>query len=51
VVQAPAVCQAAEGEELEYDPSAYVMYHSLRPEWPCLSFDVVRDQLGNNRTR
>eukprot|EP00640_Fibrocapsa_japonica_P002429 CAMPEP_0113939616 /NCGR_PEP_ID=MMETSP1339-20121228/5908_1 /TAXON_ID=94617 /ORGANISM="Fibrocapsa japonica" /LENGTH=282 /DNA_ID=CAMNT_0000943185 /DNA_START=1 /DNA_END=845 /DNA_ORIENTATION=- /assembly_acc=CAM_ASM_000762 len=37
--------------ELEYDPSAYVMYHSLRSEWPCLSFDIVPDTLGENRTR
>jgi ribosome assembly protein RRB1 len=39
------------GEELEYDPSAYVMYHSLRAEWPCLSFDVMRDSGGDNRVR
>jgi hypothetical protein len=40
-----------EGEELEYDPSAYVCYHSLRTEWPCLSFDIVRDNLGDSRHR
>lgn len=40
-----------EGEVLEYDPRAYSMYHSLQAEWPCLSFDVVHDNLGDNRQR
>ena len=40
-----------DGEALEYDPSAYVMYHSFRTEWPCLSFDFLRDNLGDNRQR
>jgi ribosome assembly protein RRB1 len=31
--------------------SAYIMYHSLRTEWPCLSFDVLRDAGGDNRVR
>lgn len=43
--------ELAEGDELEYDSTAYHMYHSLRPEWPCLSFDVIRDSLGANRSR
>lgn len=45
------VDELTEGEELEYDSTAYHMYHSLRPEWPCLSFDVIRDSLGANRSR
>lgn len=45
------VDELTEGEELEYDSTAYHMYHSLRPEWPCLSFDVMRDSLGTNRSR
>lgn len=40
-----------EGEVLEFDPSAYIMYHHLKSEWPCLSFDILRDDLGGNRTR
>jgi ribosome assembly protein RRB1 len=47
----PGIDQLPEGEELEYDPSAYIMYHSMRTEWPCLSFDVIRDNLGDNRLR
>lgn len=45
------VDELEEGDELEYDSTAYHMYHSLRPEWPCLSFDVIRDSLGTNRSR
>jgi ribosome assembly protein RRB1 len=47
----PGVDELAEGEELVYDPSAYNMYHSLRTEWPCLSFDICRDNLGESRVR
>ena len=38
-------------EELEYDPSAYIMYHSMQTEWPCLSFDLLKDDLGDTRQR
>uniref|UniRef100_A0A7S4ALY1 Histone-binding protein RBBP4-like N-terminal domain-containing protein n=1 Tax=Pseudo-nitzschia australis TaxID=44445 RepID=A0A7S4ALY1_9STRA len=37
--------------ELEMDPSAYKMYQTLTPEWPSLSFDLLRDNLGDNRQR
>lgn len=47
----PGVDKLPEGEVLEYDPSAYVMYHSLKTEWPCLSFDIIKDNLGDNRQR
>ena len=40
-----------DGETLNYDSSAYSMFHSMRPEWPCLSFDVVKDNLGAKRTK
>jgi len=39
------------GEQLEMDPSAYKMHHALTPEWPSLSFDFLRDDLGESRTR
>jgi len=41
----------APGEKLEVDPTAYKMLHGLTPEWPSLSFDFIRDELGENRTR
>lgn len=47
----PNVDKLADGELLEYDPSAYVMYHAFRTEWPCLSFDFLKDSLGDNRHR
>ena len=40
----------AEGETLEVDLSAYVMLHELNAEWPCLSFDIVRDEGPEERT-
>jgi ribosome assembly protein RRB1 len=47
----PGVDPLEEGETLEYDPSAYVMYHSMRMEWPCLSFDILKDTYGEGRQR
>lgn len=38
-------------EDLEYDPSAYIMYHAMQTEWPCLSFDFLKDDLGDTRHR
>lgn len=40
-----------EGEVLEYDSSAYEMFHSMQLEWPCLTFDVIPDKLGMQRTK
>ena len=37
--------------KLEMDPSAYKLYHAFQGEWPCLSFDILRDDLGEARTR
>ncbi|PPQ64506.1 hypothetical protein CVT26_002045 [Gymnopilus dilepis] len=40
-----------EDEILEADDSVYVMRHSMGVNWPCLSFDVLRDNLGDERQR
>lgn len=47
----PGVDGMEEGEELDFDPSAYTTYHSFKMEWPCLSFDVLRDPQGFHRTK
>lgn len=36
-------------ENMEYDPSTYDMFHEFEMTWPCLSFDVVQDDLGDER--
>jgi ribosome assembly protein RRB1 len=38
-------------EELEINVEAYKMHHALSVEWPSLSFDFIRDSLGESRTR
>lgn len=37
------------GQTLTPDPSTYEMLHTLSTTWPCLSFDIVPDHLGNPR--
>lgn len=39
------------GETLEFDETAYIMYHQASMGDPCLSFDVLSDQLGNSREK
>lgn len=46
----PGVDEIAEDEALEYDPSAYDCLHQLSAEWPSLSFDILRDDLGAPRS-
>ncbi|XP_017783516.1 PREDICTED: glutamate-rich WD repeat-containing protein 1 [Nicrophorus vespilloides] len=36
-------------EKLVCDTSAYVMLHQASTQAPCLSFDIVKDMLGDNR--
>ena len=38
-------------EILEPDDSVYEMRHTMNVNWPCLSFDVLRDGLGDERQR
>jgi hypothetical protein len=38
-------------EVLEADESVYVMRHTMNADWPCLSFDVLRDDGGDQRQR
>uniref|UniRef100_A0A8R7U639 Histone-binding protein RBBP4-like N-terminal domain-containing protein n=1 Tax=Triticum urartu TaxID=4572 RepID=A0A8R7U639_TRIUA len=42
----PGVDALEEGEELQFDPEAYNYLRGFSIGWPCLSFDVVQDQLG-----
>ncbi len=37
------------GMTLSPDPSTYEMLHTMSTAWPCLSFDIVRDNLGDQR--
>jgi ribosome assembly protein RRB1 len=37
-------------EEMEHESSAYHMLHTAQSGAPCLSFDIIRDSLGDGRT-
>ncbi|EGO02649.1 hypothetical protein SERLA73DRAFT_176020 [Serpula lacrymans var. lacrymans S7.3] len=47
----PGTHMLGNDEILEPDDSVYVMRHSMNVNWPCLSFDVLRDSLGDERQR
>lgn len=47
----PLTSSIEPGTKLEVDEAAYKMHHSLTPEWPALSFDFIKDNLGLSRTR
>jgi ribosome assembly protein RRB1 len=47
----PGVDSLDEDEVLDYDASAYDMYYAMTAEWPSLSFDIMKDTLGDCRTR
>ena len=42
---------AGESMELEYSNKAYDSFFQLRTEYPCLSFDIIKDGEGANRTK
>jgi len=48
-VYLPSRRTLAKDEILEPDPTAYHMLHRMNVTWPCLSFDVLRDGLGEER--
>uniref|UniRef100_A0A7E4VM12 Glutamate-rich WD repeat-containing protein 1 n=1 Tax=Panagrellus redivivus TaxID=6233 RepID=A0A7E4VM12_PANRE len=39
-----------EDEEWEFDPEAYHFFHTFETTKPCLSFDVILDEDGDNRS-
>jgi ribosome assembly protein RRB1 len=47
----PGVHSLGRDEVLEADETAYHMLHHMGVDWPCLSFDVLRDGLGDQRQR
>lgn len=38
-------------EVLEPDLTVYEMLHRMNVHWPCMSFDILRDGLGDERHR
>ncbi|KAK8035103.1 hypothetical protein PG993_010098 [Apiospora rasikravindrae] len=40
-----------EGQHLAPDLGTYELLHNLSTPWPCLSFDIVRDGLGDKREK
>ena len=47
----PSAHPDAKNVQLEPDQSAYEMLHRLNVTWPCLSFDVLQDALGSERSQ
>lgn len=47
----PGVDTLGTDEKLDYDSKAYHTFHQMKVEWPCLTFDILRDSLGMNRTK
>ena len=45
----PGSMPLAEDEVLVPDQTVYEMLHRMNVAWPCLSFDILRDALGNDR--
>eukprot|EP00747_Dinoflagellata_sp_TGD_P193558 gnl/TRDRNA2_/TRDRNA2_59885_c0_seq1.p1 gnl/TRDRNA2_/TRDRNA2_59885_c0~~gnl/TRDRNA2_/TRDRNA2_59885_c0_seq1.p1 ORF type:complete len:501 (-),score=116.13 gnl/TRDRNA2_/TRDRNA2_59885_c0_seq1:36-1538(-) len=49
-VYRPGVDALEEGEQLDVVPGTYDLLHRAQVDWPCLSFDVMRDSLGAQRS-
>lgn len=47
----PGLHTLGEDEVLEADEATYILRHGMGVDWPCLSFDVLRDNLGDERQR
>ena len=47
----PGIDELEDGQVLEPEPGTYKMLHRLDVQWPCLSFDVIPDAMGDNRTK
>jgi len=47
----PGLHTLGKDEILKADESVYVMRHTMNADWPCLSFDVLRDDNGDQRQR
>jgi len=47
----PGLHTLGKDETLEADESVYIMRHTMNADWPCLSFDVLRDDGGDQRQR
>jgi ribosome assembly protein RRB1 len=47
----PGIDELEPGQVLEAEPGTYKMLHRMDVQWPCLSFDVLPDALGENRTK
>ena len=45
----PGTYVLSEDEVLEPDMSVYEMLHPMGVTWSCLSFDILRDNLGDQR--
>ena len=50
-VYRPGVDQLEPDQVLEPEPGAYTMLHKLDVQWPCLSFDILPDALGDKRKK
>ncbi|ODQ67840.1 WD40 repeat-like protein [Nadsonia fulvescens var. elongata DSM 6958] len=48
-VYLPNRSQLGPDEVMEADQSVYEMLHTVNLKWPCLSFDIIEDNLGDER--